>query len=130
MNWEYKSIPVKGLLTFNNTMQLFIKTSDLEPNANITEAAFDYFRVTNFSTNELNELVIEPKIYPNPILENLQIENVKLGDQIVVFDQKGSVLLDAIVKENQEVISFQKFEPGIYFVKIGSKFFKVLKVNL
>ena len=130
MNWEYKSIPVKGLLTFNNTMQLFIKTSDLEPNANITEAAFDYFRVTNFSTNELNELVIEPKIYPNPILENLQVENVKFGDQIVVFDQKGSVLLDAIGKENQEVISFQKFEPGIYFVKIGSKFFKVLKVNL
>ena len=66
MVWERVSIPISGLIPLTNTMQLFVRTSDENPNINITEAAFDRFSVTNYSIAEVDELERKLIVYPNP----------------------------------------------------------------
>lgn len=128
MQWVQKSIPVKGVITMNNKMQIVLKTSDLEPNANITEAALDFFHVTNYSTTNLDELENSVVVFPNPISDFIQINNVSLGEKIMVLDQKGRVIFDQLAAENSVKVPFDSLDNGIYFVRIGWKVFKVLKV--
>ena len=50
-------------IAINSTMQIVVKTSDLDPDVNITEAGFDNFRVVEgMLTNNINEL-INPSVY-------------------------------------------------------------------
>ena len=58
------------------TFKIFV--SDLEPNINITEAAFDYFRVIDnlgIDDSNLNSF----SVYPNPVQESAIIEGAKIG---------------------------------------------------
>lgn len=126
MEWVTKSIPVFGLIPINSTMQLFVKTSDEDPNINITEAAFDYFYVTNYSTE--NNTITETKIFPNPFNEIIYIQNAKIEEKIQLFDQNGRIIYEGKVKEIEEKISLVSINEGTYFLKIGFEVFKVIKV--
>ncbi len=127
MQWEYKSIPISGLIPLNSTMQLFVKTSDEDPNVNITEAAFDYFYVTNFNTAEVDDLQNGIKIYPNPFDEIIRIEQASLGDEIELFDQDGRILFQGKITQLNDLITVENLSRGAYFLKVKNSVFKVMK---
>lgn len=127
MSWERVSIPISDLIPLNNTMQLFVKTSDEDPNKNITEAAFDGFSVTNYSLAEIEIDKNELKIYPNPFRDELKIENINVGAKLILFDQNGRILWEKISDKSFEIISLINLEKGAYFLKIGNNVFKVIK---
>ncbi|NBR14685.1 MAG: choice-of-anchor B family protein [Crocinitomicaceae bacterium] len=129
MNYDFQSIPVSGLLPINSTMQLFVRISDEDPNINITEAAFDYFRVTESSTSSVNELAneITPIIYPNPTIDNLTISNLKVNDEIFLFDLQGTLLKHEKATQTSLVLNLKQLQSGPYFIRVNDKVFKVVK---
>ncbi len=68
----------------------------------------------------------EIKIFPNPVLEYLTIENIPQNTKIVIIDVLGKVLFETITKENSLKINLQNWQKGSYFVKIGKETKKII----
>lgn len=128
MSYEAVSIPILGLLPLTNTMQLTVKISDEDPNINITEAAFDHFRVTENSTlevsNNQNQFLL---IVPNPTDGNFKIQGSKLGDEIQVIDLQGKFIFSQVLTSNEESINLNNLKQGTYFVQLKNTILKVIK---
>ncbi len=127
MIWERVSIPISGLIPITNTMQLFVHASDENPQVNITEAAFDRFSITNSSIAANEFLESKLIVYPNPFLNDLNIGNLKIGDQLELFDQNGRILFRKSATSSLEIIQLSNFEKGSYFLKIENVVYKVIK---
>jgi choice-of-anchor B domain-containing protein len=120
MSYEYKSIPVSGLIPLNSSMQVSIYISDFTPNNNVTEAAFDFFSVTNFNTSELDSPAPSDYfvIYPNPTSGNIQIDNIKEETTIRLLNLNGEILEQQLIFSNFE-LNLSNYSPGLYFLEIG-----------
>jgi hypothetical protein len=87
-----------------------------------------YFSKTVASSNTsiiislLDGEVFPWSIFPNPSKEELYVSVAPelTGKQISVFDANGKQVLTTIVTGKQIIINTRKFEPGIYFLKIGN----------
>lgn len=128
MQWENVSIPINGLLPINSTMQIFVRISDDAPNINVTEAAFDFFRVTNASTLSVeNNEEIQWLVFPNPTRNTWTLSGLKMGDELIVFDLQGKCIYEKKVTENTSVIDASNWENGAYLIQSGSQTKRVLK---
>jgi hypothetical protein len=118
MSYVYKSIPISGLLTINSSMQLYVTISDLNPNRNITEAAFDHFWVSNYLTTDIQETNKEKfSIFPNPTNEIINIENAVLESNVLIRDINGKVQKILQVTSNKMEINIENLSSGIYFIQ-------------
>src|SRR5690606_5824949 len=106
--WYPYSIPVGGLITLTNTMQLIVTISDYTATVNICEAAFDHFSVTDFSMSQItNETIAEILVYPNPASAEVFIKGIEQGE-FEFYDLTGRLIqknrltdrLDVSVLEN------------------------------
>jgi choice-of-anchor B domain-containing protein len=128
MYYSYKSIPVAGLIPVTPTMQLSVYISDFTPNNNVTEAAFDHFSVTDFSTNELPEIDSKTyRIYPNPSSEYFIIEGITSEVNFQLFTAEGTLLLDSYLSEKNNQLDISTFPKGLYVMAIGNQILKVMK---
>jgi hypothetical protein len=118
MSYAYQSIPINGLLTINNTMQISVTISDENPNINITEAAFDHFWVSNFSTADISENTKEEfSLYPNPSNEKIIIENAEIDSYVHIRDLNGKIQKTIQVSANKMEIDLQYLSAGIYIIQ-------------
>jgi choice-of-anchor B domain-containing protein len=118
MSYSFQSIPINGLLTINNTMQISVTISDENPNINITEAAFDHFWVSNFSTAEISENTKEEfSLYPNPSNDKITIENAEIDSYVHIRDLNGKVQKKIQVSANKMEIDLQSLSAGIYIIQ-------------
>jgi hypothetical protein len=131
MTWEYKSFALTGLLTFTNTMQLFIRTADYAPNPNITEAAFDHFSLSNEPILDLsNEGSSENFVlYPNPGNDKLQIEGLRGPSIVQLFQLDGKCCLSSTLLPNQAIIDTKALPNGAYIVEIEGQRFSWVKLG-
>ena len=129
MSYEYVSIPIAGLLPITNTMQLTVKISDEDPTINITEAAFDHFRVTENSTLSVDEAINQTNaiIFPNPISEHFQLLNSKIGEEISIFDLQGNLIVHIQMTEENQKINIESLDKGTYLVYYKNAYLKVIK---
>jgi choice-of-anchor B domain-containing protein len=128
MYYSYKSVPVVGLIPVTSTMQLSVYISDFTPNINVTEAAFDHFSVTDFSTNELPEIDSKSyRIYPNPSSEYFIIEGITSEVNFQLFTAEGTLLLDSYLSEKNNQLDISTFPKGLYVMAIGNQILKVMK---
>lgn len=66
--------------------------------------------------------------YPNPTTDYVVIENIKVGDEIVVVDLIGRTLIKEKSGSTEEVINISMLKPGNYFLIIASeKSFRFVK---
>jgi hypothetical protein len=130
MTWEYKSIPLNGLLPFTNTMQLFVRTADYTGHPNITEAAFDHFSLTNepildaISTEENTYM-----LYPNPGQQTLHISGIKEEVNIEIYQMNGGLCLYAKLNPAQAQVDVSALSNGFYVVVLENKRFSWVKVG-
>lgn len=68
------------------------------------------------------------ELYPNPVRQKLKIKNA-IGQDYLVSDINGKLLLKGRIRSNTETISIQNLQNGIYFIKIGTQTNKLLKVE-
>ena len=118
MSYAFQSIPINGLLTINNTMQISVTISDENPNINITEAAFDHFWVSNYNTTDILETIKEEfSLYPNPSNEKITIENAEIDSYVHIRDLNGKVQKTIQVSANKMEIDLQSLSAGIYIIQ-------------
>gem|GEM_PF-1690409 len=58
------------------------------------------------------------KLYPNPVLNELHINNIEPGSEIIIWDIFGRKILQQTCKENETIISTQNFNYGNYLIEI------------
>jgi choice-of-anchor B domain-containing protein len=118
MSYAFQSIPISGLLTINNTMQISITISDENPNINVTEAAFDHFWVSNYNTTDISENTKEEfSLYPNPSNDKIIIENAEIDSYVDIRDLNGKVQKTIQVSANKMEIDLQSLSAGIYIIQ-------------
>ena len=118
MSYSFQSIPINGLLTINNTMQISVTISDENPNINITEAAFDHFWVSNYITTDISENTKEKfSLYPNPSNEKITIENAEIDSYVHIRDLNGKIQKTIQVSTSKMEIDLQSLSAGIYIIQ-------------
>jgi hypothetical protein len=94
----------------------------------VTEAAFDHFSVTNFSTNDLTEIDRKLyRIYPNPSSDYFIIDGITEDVNFQLFTTEGTLLLDSYLSEKNNQLDISTFPKGLYVMTIGNQILKVMK---
>ncbi|MBL1280959.1 MAG: choice-of-anchor B family protein [Fluviicola sp.] len=125
--WVEKSIRLQDFITITSTMQFYFRTSDLDPDINITEAGVDYFYIANAAELGLEELEISYIAYPNPTSSSISIIGIDALTDYVLYDLKGTVILKGEISSSQNLIDLTPFQNGMYFLDIQNKTTKVIK---
>jgi hypothetical protein len=110
-------------------MQLTVKISDEDPNINITEAAFDHFRVTESSTLSNQEITAQNNvlIFPNPTKDFITISGVKEDDIIQLIDIQGRLFFNGKAEQSSFNLNLNGINSGAYFLKVNDQVFKIVK---
>lgn len=83
---------------------------------------------TSITTSNANAEISDVKLFPNPCLDFLNLENLKQGEDITITNGFGKVI-KKVISQNQKVkIDVSEINPGIYFVKLSNKTFKFIKI--
>ncbi|MDO7614164.1 MAG: choice-of-anchor B family protein, partial [Crocinitomicaceae bacterium] len=119
-------IPQQTSITITNSMTLKVFISDLEPHVNITEAAFDFFRVEDaWGIEETNSNTFT--IFPNPTTESAVIKGASLGSRYKIVSPNGILLKSGIIYSDSHSIELKNMSSGFYFVLIDGVQKKIIK---
>jgi hypothetical protein len=66
--------------------------------------------------------------YPNPCRNQITIENME-NNELQVLNIYGQVVESHTIISNNYVLNTQNWIPGVYMLKIGSQFLKIVKAN-
>jgi surface protein len=92
-------------------------------NWTITDGGLD---CTGLSTEDFNSSSL--KLYPNPVLSFLNLDNNLTNQPYNVFDSLGRVILNGKLNEGNNSINVEQLSKGIYYLKVSdnsaSKFIK------
>ena len=122
----FLSLASETSITITNSMTFKVFVSDIDPHVNITEAAFDFFRVEDaWGVEETNTNTFS--IYPNPITENAIIKGASTGSIYKVISANGIELIKGVVDSDNYVIDMSDMSKGFYFVRIDGAQKKIIK---
>jgi choice-of-anchor B domain-containing protein len=128
MAWESKSIALLGLLPLTNSMQISIHISDEDPNVNITEAAFDYFTVTNSNVAEVPMMNKSPMFaYPVPMNDKVNLVGLTINQDLRLFDATGQLLANYMVNSENMTFDLSAFQNKVFIFVQGNNTLRVLK---
>ena len=125
--WTEKSFRISDFITLTSTMQLFVKTSDFDPDINITEAGFDRFRIGESSELGLVEKSNELVIYPNPSSGIFNVEGGQGSQSYQILSWSGEVVQEGELNTTESEIDLRSVINGVYFLRINNRVFKVIK---
>ena len=126
--WTPKSLRILDFIALTNSRQVSFRTSDLDPDVNITEAGVDYFYISNSTVLGI-ENSDKPKInvFPNPFENWLVIEGAEIGSKYEVFNLQGQKVHGGEIDVISKKINTQNIPSGMLFVKINNDVYKVMK---
>ena len=106
----------------NEKLGLLLNFPDL---TNSWEFDFD---CGNLSNNQIiNSELKTIKIYPNPFINSLNIENNFNPQTVYLYDVMGNQILNQKIHFWKNTIDTHQLNAGVYFLKIGSETFKFIK---
>ena len=75
------------------------------------------------------ELDFQVNIYPNPAVEqlNIELENYQTGYTYQLYDVSGKLLIKKAIESKKIIISFQQYSTGVYFLLLMEEESKKLK---
>ena len=119
-------IPQQTSIAITNSMTFKVFISDVEPHVNITEAAFDFFRVEEaWGIEEANSNTFT--IFPNPTTESAVIKDAPIGSSYNLISPNGIILKSGIIYSDSHSIELKNMSSGFYFVLIDGVQKKIIK---
>lgn len=95
-------------------------TSDTGKAVHINNIALEG-QVSSLGTNELPIGKNYVKIFPNPADEQVNFVSQEIMEQLIVYSVSGKAVHQSKPQKLETSINLEKWETGIYFVKIKSK---------
>jgi len=142
-----QTVRLANLITFSlpcNDLNADGTDSDLEcENGLIAKVKRAYEFYYNGLTSNVNDNISKSDnlfIIPNPAGDNVEINNVILrseaNDPVVVYDLLGIIWMDSRFRGNDILISSEgnvridisSLSPGVYFVRVGGRMYKFVKM--
>ncbi len=118
--WINKNLRILDYISLTSTMQVRFEVSDLDPAINITEAAVDYFYITEEGPVGLEELEMEFAMYPNPASQLVTITGYGDQQNYRLKSTNGSVVSEGSLHGESMELDVSKLHNGIYFLSIGT----------
>lgn len=127
--WISRSLNIKEFIEPTQNMQIIVKTSDLEPNGNFTEAGFDNFYLDSVDHYKIGEIPISAdfSIFPNPTKDELIIRGAEIGSQWELIDTQGKVIFKFKISSVEEKLNVLNLQKGIYFLRTVEDSYKIIK---
>ena len=124
--WQEKNIIVSHFLTPTSQMQMSVTVSDYASNNHLVEGGIDGFEVFDDSTNQVslydaNEIDNQLKVYPNPTKSDIFVLH---NGEKTLYNASGQQLIST----DYQRISMSHLQKGIYFLRIGNKYQKIIKL--
>ena len=129
VDWVDMSIRISDYITITNTMQFFFRTSDIEPDGNITEAAVDKFYIADVDMLSVDELEKGLVVYPNPAQNQFLVDGIDGEEKYVLTGMDGAIVSAGVLSVNNNAIDIQQISQGAYLLNLGGHIFKVFKAN-
>ena len=93
------------------------------------------FEISTLIGEEFTEILLEAKVYPNPVIDNLtlSIKNSELNNvNYQLYDIQGKIIKSENIKSDETNITLENNSSGTYFLKINLnkteiKSFKIIK---
>lgn len=81
--------------------------------------------VTNVSPEELNTTI---DVYPNPMIRNFTIKmDDGIGEIMNIYNLQGQLLESILIDENDFTHDIEKYNKGIYLIRVADKTIKIIK---
>jgi choice-of-anchor B domain-containing protein len=116
--WLGNSVSLNDKITLTANMQLEVYISDYITSENITEAAFDFFSVTDYSVlsdEEKGSVDNDITVFPNPFNDKLILSEGNLS--VKIYNFSGQLMLES---SNEKEISTGRLQSGIYLIHISN----------
>jgi len=114
-------------VAITNSMTISIFTSDFVPHINITEAAFDFFRIEDYIGLTENDSE-GYNLYPNPTNEYVEITGAGIGSQFTIHSFNGKSVNKGVIESENQRVNLSFLSPGVYFISINGKQEKIVKL--
>jgi hypothetical protein len=66
-------------------------------------------------------------IYPNPVMDQLNIQGLDKVKKLVIIDITGKVWRTVNINSDETTLNINELHPGMYFLKAGNQTFKFIK---
>jgi choice-of-anchor B domain-containing protein len=131
VGWVQKSLRVSDYITLTNTMQFFFRTSDYEPEGNITEAVIDHFFIADSAILAIGDQSLKQElvVYPNPAQDRIFVNGIDETQPYVLLGMDGAVVSEGVLTKNNHEIEIENLSDGAYFLQLREHVFKVFKSN-
>ncbi|MDG1428793.1 MAG: choice-of-anchor B family protein [Crocinitomicaceae bacterium] len=127
--WQPQSIRLLDHIALTSTMQFFFKTSDFDPDVNITEAGVDLFFI-NESAVGLEEADLEKIIVaPNPTNGIVKVSNLLEAEPYELRNVNGQLVQSGTISPASDVLDLNSFDSGIYFLSTAGQVVKIFKTK-
>lgn len=127
--WVPRMIRLSDFITPTATMQFHFRTSDNDPDINITEAALDIFFITE-GVASLEEFTEEKlSAYPNPTTGILHVKGVSEPTEFILLNMNGQIIERGELNAQNSTINLEGVVPGIYLLKVKDQMIRVMKAN-
>ncbi len=74
------------------------------------------------NTTGINEISKNPvSMFPNPVANELTINEISINATILIFDLNGKLLINRIAKSTSEKIDLSSFARGVYLIEVADK---------
>lgn len=118
----------------NRISRLIAEASEFKDSTSITDP-FEQENWEDFNDKDLCLSKINAKVYPNPVLEKINIvfdkEVVNLVHSAEVYDINGKLIKTVKIHKSESSVSFKEMPPSIYIIKLISSHqyldFKIIK---
>lgn len=122
----------QGKITLRGNNNLYVSSEDGRSPMNCNReniGRFERFDVETIRTRSFDDDITSKSMaYPNPTTGILNIDQVSIGDIVIIMDHLGREIQKTIVKSTIEQIDLSGLQGSLYFVKINSELpIKVLK---
>lgn len=137
-SWSGKqSISISDYIAVTNNMRVYFQVNDASSTA--LESLIDLFEITDSSTVAVNLIPaqnINVQYYPNPFEQNIRIEytvdynNANQNIPLEVYNALGQSIEKRMIPSTSGSLELgDRWEAGIYFIRLGSKTIKVVKTK-
>lgn len=110
-------------------------TSQVGSNGSVSQGVQQAFEIYPLNGNEFTEILLEAKVFPNPVVNNLNL-SIKNFDfenlNYQLYDIQGKLINSQNITSDQTTIDVENNPSGIYLLKVNSnskeiKSFKIIK---
>ena len=90
--------------------------------------------IFEITTIDNTEICCEVNIYPNPTIDqlNIQVKEIDQFSRFDIFDVNGKLLNTRLIDQNNMQLSFYKYATGVYFISFistGNQLIRTFKVQ-